>query len=178
MGKQYQAGDVMSDFSFATPWKGQKNFYNVSKGKKKVIFFLRYYGCRVCQLEFRHIVREYGKFEEKGAQVYVALQSSVETIRSQIEEKDIAFEIICDPQQTLYHLFNIGSFDPGKPRSKRLEEKIAEAAASGIVHGSYEGNEQQLPAVFVVDENQKVNFAHYASDIADIPDHDELLRYL
>jgi peroxiredoxin len=174
-----------------TPWSGEKNFY-AGDGKKKVLFFLRYYGCRTTQLEFRDLVADQGKFYEKGAELYVVLQSAAETLRSQIEKRDVAFEIICDPEGTLYRLFDIGYMHLGHflrgipsgtpPRPKKFEEKLekrlARAAELGIAHGVYEGNEQQLPAVFVVDGNQKILFAHYSEDIVDIPETDDLLKYL
>ena len=53
-----------------------------------------------------------------------------------------------------------------------------EAGALGITHGLYEGCEQQLPAFFVLDKNNKALFVHYAEDIVDFPSIDELLEYL
>ncbi|MDR2178723.1 MAG: redoxin domain-containing protein [Synergistaceae bacterium] len=192
MGKRYQAGSVVPDFDFVTPWDGEKNFYAVGAGKKKVLFFLRYYGCRTTQLEFRDIVAEQGKFYEKNAQVYVVLQSAAETLRSQTKKENVGFEIVCDPEGTLYRLFDIGYLHLGyflrgipsgtPPRPKKFEEKLekrlAQAAELGIVHGAYEGSEQQLPAVFIVGEDQKMIFVHYAEDIIDIPEADDLLKYL
>jgi peroxiredoxin len=192
MTQRYQAGSVVPDFDFVTPWSGEKNFYAAGRGKKKVLFFLRYYGCRTTQLEFRDIVAGQGKFYEKGAQVYVVLQSAAETVRSQVEEKNVGFEIACDPDGTLYRLFDIGYMHLGHflrgipsgtpPRPKKFEEKLekrlAQAAELGIVHGAYEGSEQQLPAVFIVGEDQKTLFAHYSEDIIDIPDIEDLLKYL
>jgi peroxiredoxin len=192
MTKRYQVGSVAPDFNFATPWNGEKNFYVAGSGKKKVLFFLRYFGCRTTQLEFRDIVADQNKFYEQGAQVYVVLQSAAETLRSQAEREKIGFEVVCDPDGTLYRLFDIGYMHLGHfmrgipsgtpPRPKKFEEKLekrlAQATELGIVHGVYEGNEQQLPAVFIVGEDQKMIFVHYAEDIVDIPDADDLLKYL
>jgi peroxiredoxin len=196
--KRYEAGSVIPDFDFIAPWGGEKKFYagdnekNEKNGTKKVLFFLRYYGCRTTQLELRDIAADCDKFHERGAQVYVVLQSAAETIRAQLREEDIAFEIICDPEGSLYRLFDIGYLHLGHflrgipsgtpPRPKKFEEKLekrlALATELGITHGVYEGNEQQLPAVFVVDENRKAIFVHYSQDIVDIPEADDLLKYL
>ena len=59
-----------------------------------------------------------------------------------------------------------------------LKEKGAKAAALGFSHGDYEGNEQQLPAMFIVEEDGTVSFAHYAKGIMDMPTVDELLEIL
>ncbi|GHS97475.1 hypothetical protein AGMMS50276_17600 [Synergistales bacterium] len=187
MSKRYQTGSESPDFDFVTPWGEKKSFYASGGGQKKALFFLRYYGCRVTQLEFREIVAEAEKFAEKGARLYVVLQSSPEILSGALKREDIKFELISDPDGTLYRLFDIGYAPLGYfikglsgylKRSERFEKRIEEASALGITHGLYEGNEQQLPAVFVIDERQNMTYVHYSADIADVPSVDETLKYL
>jgi peroxiredoxin len=197
MIKKYQKGSIIPDFSYMTPWKGEKNFFSASAGKKQktVLFFLRYYGCTVTKFQFHEITANCGNFFDAGAQLYVAMQSHVETVRSNFKEEDFAFEIICDPEGVLYRLFDIGychygyvnlklpTFPPGvTPPSQEYKDKLLriadEANALGFWHGLYEGDEQQLPAIFILDENHKALFAHYAKDVVDLPLFDELLGYL
>jgi peroxiredoxin len=192
MEKRYRVGSELPDFNFLTPWEGEKNFYSVSGGKKKALYFLRYYGCSLTQLEFRRIASACAAFGEKGAQVYVAVQSAAETMRAGVKREDVPFEIICDPEGSLYRLLDIGYLHYGffmrgipanlPPRQKKYEEEVArqvaEARALGISHGLYEGCEQQLPAVFVADEKQKLTFVHYSEDLVDIPDAGQLLSYI
>ena len=52
------------------------------------------------------------------------------------------------------------------------------AAKAGYTHGDYEGNELQLPALFIVDEDGTVSYAHYAKNIADMPGVQEVLDLL
>ena len=61
---------------------------------------------------------------------------------------------------------------------EKLQAKGAAAAEAGFSHGKYEGNEQQLPALFIVDAAGKVLTAHYARDIMDMPTIDEVLAQL
>jgi peroxiredoxin len=191
MKKRCQVGSVIENFDYETPWDGEKNFYAVSGGRKKILFFLRYYGCDLTQLEFRRIAADCGKYRGKGADIYAATQSSPEILRSRLKKEEIPFEIFCDPDGSLYRLFDIGYLHvgffmrglkgtpPKPPRyDERLEARLAEARALGITHGLYEGCEQQLPAVFVADEDQKLLLAHYSEDLVDIPDADTLLSYL
>lgn len=65
--------------------------------------------------------------------------------------------------------------DPGD--IAKLEEKMKKVTEGGFVHGRYEGNEQQLPALFVV-ERGKVSYSHYAKNSIDMPTVGEMLEML
>ena len=45
-------------------------------------------------------------------------------------------------------------------------------------HGEYEGNEDQLPAAFVIESDLTVSYAYYAKTAGDIPDVDEFAALL
>ena len=57
-------------------------------------------------------------------------------------------------------------------------QKIGAARAAGLTHGAYEGNELQLPAVFLLDSGRKVLCAHYGATPADVPTVDEMADWL
>ncbi|MGI5839231.1 MAG: peroxiredoxin-like family protein [bacterium] len=173
------AGQMMPDFQFQTPFRPGLRFRPAAGGKKTVLLFLRYYGCTLCQLDIRRLAQNYDKIEAAGGQVFVVLQSEPETIAGQMAENDLPFMLICDPAQTLYKEFAI-------PVAASVEEmlggktkaKIAELEGTGLKHGKYEGEEQQLPAVFVVDTDGRITYVHYAKDLADIPNVDEMAELL
>ena len=89
------------------------------------------------------------------------------------------FEIACDPAQEVYKKFDI------KPAKSMLAliggglfkalKKMKAAKGFGFEHGEYEGNEQQLPALVLVDENGIIIHSHYAKNLADMPSVDEML---
>ena len=56
--------------------------------------------------------------------------------------------------------------------------KISDASKLGFKHGEFEGDELQLPAVFVTDKSGKVLFAHYGKTISDTPSPAELLAIM
>ncbi|MEE3426094.1 MAG: hypothetical protein VZR26_11055, partial [Erysipelotrichaceae bacterium] len=60
----------------------------------------------------------------------------------------------------------------------KLKEKGGKAREAGFVHGDYEGNELQLPAMFIVNEDGVVEYANYARNIVDLPTVDEVLAML
>lgn len=59
-----------------------------------------------------------------------------------------------------------------------LKEKGAAAREAGFVHGDYEGNEMQLPAMFIVNEDGIIEYVRYAKNIMDMPKIDEVLAML
>jgi len=167
------------DFNFNTPWRKDLNFYQFITGKSNFLFFLRYYGCTICQLEIHHLIKDYPKFAEKEAQVLVVLQSDPNLIKEEVKEKEIPFTIICNPSQSLYELYQVKPA-LGKPEqpSPGLLKKREEVRELGITHGAYEGNELQLPATFFINQEKMIEFAYYGSDNADIPAHDRLLALI
>ncbi|WP_186429520.1 peroxiredoxin-like family protein [Clostridium sp. BSD9I1] len=179
MSEKLSIGMKAPDFNFMTAWNLENNFYDSTSGKRNILFFLRYYGCTVCQLQILKFIKNYERFKEKDTQLFVVLQSEPETIREQDSKGDIPFAIICDPSQELYKLYNtsaaknmlgLGSFN--------LFKKVEEAKKLGLTHGKYEGNELQLPATFVIDEEGIIKFVHYGQDAGDVPDIDELLKLI
>lgn len=92
-----------------------------------------------------------------------------------MKEEDLPFDIICDPDQELYRLFEV------KPAGSKEElvdeksrEKILAAKAAGFSHGKYEGEELRLPAVFITDRQRKLVYVHYGRSVGDIPQPEEL----
>jgi len=174
-------GEQMPDFKFNTAKKNDLYVHDILKGKT-VFWVLRYIGCTVCRYDVHMIAQRYDAFKEKGAQVFVVMQSDREHVRKDLQETALPFEIICDEDQAIYHLLNI---EPAVSMEallgdglEKLQAKGKAAAEAGFSHGDYEGNEQQLPAMFIVDENGKVIYAHYASAIMDMPGIDEVLALL
>ncbi len=179
-----QTGDKFPDLVFDTNERDGVHLYDVLKGKT-VLWVLRYIGCPTCRLDVHLIAQRYGDFTAKGAQVFVVMQSD----RAHIE-KDLAatgaslpFEIVCDPEQKLYEQLEIRPGDPDGPALPedvlaKLIEKVQAAEAEGFVHGDYEGNEQQLPALFILDEEGVAQYVNYAQGPMDMPSVDEVLEML
>lgn len=169
-------GSVMPNFTFDTPFEKGVSLYSKTDGKPTFVMFLRYYGCTVCQVDIHRLKENYGKFTEKGANVLVVLQSKPELVASEITKDELPFDIICDPTEALYKEFEIL---PAKSKlgmaSFGLMKKMKEAKTLGFEHGAYEGDEQQLPALFLIDGSGNVAYAHYAKNLTDMPTHDEML---
>lgn len=179
MSDLQKIGTQAPEFRYATPWKNNLQFQQVLHGKKGYLVFLRYYGCSLCQLQLMKYIKHYERFRKANVELFVVLQSEPETIREQVDEDKIPFTIICDPNQELFALYGVRAasseaelknIEPGK-----WQNFLDEVQANGITHGKYEGNELQLPAVFLIDETNRISFLHYGLNGADIPEIEELL---
>jgi peroxiredoxin len=169
MGIKIRVGDNAPDFQFETPWKGGEGFYNAAGGKPAVLVFLRYLGCPICQIDMANLKREIDLIEQKGAVLFVILQSPPATVASASKKEDWPFTIICDPRGKLFQLYHV---EPGGIikylHPAGLIEAI-KATLQGYKHGKFEGHETQLPAVFIVAPDKTIKFAHYGEHIGDIP---------
>lgn len=179
--KKYLIGDLFPDLTIKTAFHEDRKVSDVLHGKT-IFWVLRYIGCPVCRLDVSLIAQHYQEFVQKGAQVFVVMQSDKEHLRNSMSPEDLPFEIVCDSDQIFYDTLMIqpaASMDAlAGTMTDRLQAKGALADQYGFSHGDYEGNELQLPAMFIVDEDRKILYAHYATELADMPEIDEVLDLL
>ena len=175
------AGAVMPDFSYVTPFSAQNLLSETVRrvSGKTALVFLRYYGCRMCQLDLLDFTEEYSKITAKNGQLLTVLQSAPQKLARQFAEERPPFDIICDPGQKLYQMLEI----PSAASKEALKDdssmaKFQRVLARNLRHGEYEGNELQLPAAFILDHGLHVTYAHYGRVITDIPSADELAALL
>lgn len=174
-------GTKMPDFTFNTPYEnGLSLACKAAEAPKTALMFLRYYGCTLCQYDIQQMAQHYDEITAGGGQLYVVLQSDPDKLREKLGDKGtLPFDIICDPEQTLYKAFGIQPAEDLKAVITPADmEKLGKVRASGLSHGDYEGNEQQLPAAFVIDKDCSILFAQYAKTLTDIPSVDQLIELL
>lgn len=169
------------NFTYATPFADSLSLDEVLKrvDGKTALVFLRYYGCPICQLDLHEYAESYGKIAAAGGQLLVVLQSDPGKLAEQITPATFPFDIICDPEMTLYQQLSI---EPASSMLKMMSfsavRKIIRSTKQGFKHGAYEGNEQQLPAAFILDRDRNVVFAHYGKDVADVPNGEALAELM
>lgn len=148
------------------------------KGRTALVF-LRYYGCPICQLDIRDYAHHVPAAQEKDGQIILVLQSDRTKLQEKVNREDLPIDIICDPKMELYHEFEIkAAKNKMGLADAKVVAKLMQAKKEGIAHGDYEGEELQLPAVFVMDRNGKITYAHYGKSAGDIPDGEEILKLL
>lgn len=176
------AGMKAPDFTYQTPWSDNHTLYGTLDGKTTILMFLRYYGCRVCQLDISRLIAGYDKIKAEGAQLLVVLQTEPEVISEHDEESDIPFKFICDPEHELYVLYEVGAPSPEEagPMSDAVKEKLDEAISKGFIKYENHGKEiqTQVPACFIIGKDGMLEYVKYGTDVADVPGVDELVALL
>ncbi|MGD0276695.1 MAG: redoxin domain-containing protein [Syntrophales bacterium] len=178
MKSRLNVGSKAPDFSFNTPWENNLSFYKETDNKKAVLFFLRYYGCSVCQMEMSSIRREINVLRQGDTKVFVILQSHPSTLTSLLRKKDWPFIIVSDPQGDIFHLYHV---EPGgilKYMHPAGLVAAIKAVSQGFRHGKFEGKETQMPAVLTISSDKTITFAYYGSNVGDIPSLTEIAGHI
>ncbi|TGL03161.1 hypothetical protein EHQ43_15290 [Leptospira bouyouniensis] len=160
-------------FIYNTPWERELEF-DPTKTGASILFFLRYIGCPVCQFELAKIKRDIALADDY--KVYVVLQSDPKIVASKTEPNDWPLTIVCDKNSELFRLYNVlpGSIlDYLNPKGLVTAIK---ALFHGHFHGKFEGNETQLPAIFVISRDKKIEYAYYGKAINDVPSIESLKK--
>lgn len=140
----------MGDFKLSDAKGGQRVF----------VVFSRYFGCSLCQPDFKELLEKASEIEKRGKMVYIN-QSNEETASKFLSDKAVTFPVILDSKEPypFYQAYGIGNFSPLD--MPRIMERVAKARSKGLQHGSYEGNEKQSPADFIVSREGTIDYAHY-----------------
>lgn len=178
---KYAPGQVMPDFTYCTPFAENKSFSETvaSCSGKTALVFLRYYGCPICQLDLHTFAEEHKTITANGGQLLVVLQSDPKGLSEQITPETFPYPIVCDPEMKLYEMFSI---EPAASMMKMMSlsalKKVIKSTKAGYKHGAYEGNEQQLPAAFVMTPDRKLTYVRYGKDAGDVPTPEQLAALL
>ena len=157
---QIEAGQKLKDYIFDTAFESDVKLSDkVKNADKTILLFLRYYGCRICQLDMREYAEAYDRIKAKNAQLLVVLQSPVSTMQAQTKPGDVPYDIICDPEMKLFKEFGLlvaASKETmvAPEEQAAYDEKRKKFEVYGLVHGAYEGEELQLPGYFLLDRDE------------------------
>ncbi len=176
MGTRLGAGMKAPNFIYDTISRQSLDFYKTSRGKRSVLFFLRYTGCPICQMKIGEILRDHETFRTSGLDVYVVLQSGPSSVKEGLAGSTVPFSIICDPEEKIFALYGVAPGNIFQYLAPSVIIKAMKASRAGFKHGKKEGKEMQLPAVFIVNGEGKIDYAYYGKNIGDVPDNRVILN--
>lgn len=157
---------------------GQKINLEDFKGKKIFLAFLRNTNCPLCSLHLYKLSKIAPQLKQNDMEVVVFYESnkkmfSVSTyFKETVFDKNILY-IVSDPSRNIYKLYN-AEINSSKNTLEVLQKagrlaELEEAAKLGIKGKSTEEgtNADAIPCDFLIDENFKIQLAHYGNDSGD-----------
>lgn len=165
-----KSGDQAPAFTFTDQW-GQPRSSQEFAGRPLVLVFLRYAGCPICQLDLVSYTRSAATSFPPTAALLLVVQSEPERVKALAElTPGPAPVLACDPRAELYDLYGLRQANLLQYAGPAVLRKVGRAKAQGFTHGTREGREMQLPALFVIGADGRVRLAHYGRHIADLPE--------
>ncbi|MBY8992149.1 MAG: redoxin domain-containing protein [Candidatus Lokiarchaeota archaeon] len=119
--------------------------------QKIVLIFSRYFGCPICQVDFKELLKRKAEIEEKNAKILYITQSGEKIAKEYIEKENVDFPVIPSSKDELYAEYGLGVMT--SDAVKQIPLKLKEVQKHGFKHGEYEGEEKQGPGQFVIDEH-------------------------
>ena len=191
-GPSIAVGEKFENFSYDTAWEQGKHLFDLLEIGKTLLVFSRYLGCHPCLMELINLAGTYPKIRAKGGNLLVVMQSDPAVVREVLEpgvtykidgalsvfgKEQMPYDLVCDPDMMLYKQYGIpaaknklGLVSPSAlAKSKRAQDM-------GLEHGKYEGDELQLPATFLLEQDGTVAMAHYGKSFADYLSEEEILE--
>jgi len=152
--KDLSEGDEAPLFTLDSYNAGTINLANIIGDQKLVLIFSRYWGCPICQVDFKELMTRRSEIEAKGARILYITQSGEKIAREYIEKEKIDFPVIPSSKDELYADYGLGLMTP--ETVKQIPLKLKDVMKYGFKHGEYEGWEKQGPGQFIINEQGKI----------------------
>ena len=110
--KNLSEGDKAPLFKLDSYNAGSIDLGSLIGDQKIVLIFSRYFGCPICQVDFKDFMDRKSEIEEKGAKIIYITQSSEAKAREYIQEENIEFPIIPSSKDELYADYGLELMNP------------------------------------------------------------------
>lgn len=137
------------------------------RGRKLLLSFYRYASCPFCNLRIHQMRQRAAGWQAEGMDMLVVFQSPAESIREYAVGETVEFPVLPDPERRLYALYGTEVSWLAFAKSAGRVKDVAAAMAKGFLPGKTEGEVNQVPADFLIDENGLIHTAFYGADIGD-----------
>ncbi len=148
--KDLNEGDEAPLFKLDSYNAGTIDLASLIGDQKLVLIFSRYWGCPICQVDFKQLMERRSEIEANGARILYITQSGEKIAREYIEKEKIDFPVIPSSKDELYADYGLGLMNP--ETVKQIPLKLKDVMKYGFKHGEYEGWEKQGPGQFIINE--------------------------
>lgn len=114
----------------------------------------------------------------RETELLVVLQSPRDKVIEFVKRHGIPFPCLADPQGDTYQLYLVPKANWGQYLSPKTLLPVLKATLSGFFHGKFEGEERQLPGLFIIDKKGVLRFKYIGQHPADSLSLGEVLKEL
>ena len=158
-------GIAAKDFSAITHDGKEINLKDF-KGQTIWLAFFRYASCPLCNLYINQVIRRFDEIKAREIVFLPVFQSTVHEVQKYAGKDDVPFSIICDPNEELYKLYEVGS-SVGGFFSLSVMTKGLKAMSQGHLPGKMTGDIARLPSDFVINNDFEIIYRFDGKDIGD-----------
>jgi peroxiredoxin len=162
-----KVGDLAPAFEFESLEGKKVNFPADFKGKWVALHFLRHLGCPLCQEKLNELRANQQKYKDAGIELFVVVQSTEKRVKDFSLKKGMHF-LIGDHPRKLYQLYGAEKGNLAAFLAPSVMLASVRATLKGNLHGAFEGDELQKPALFIIAPDNRIAFIQYGKNIADI----------
>lgn len=142
-----------------------------------VLCFVPFLGSPFARRTLALLQERFADFDRRGIRIVAITQTELTAARDFVPRYHLLYPLITDPEGSIQELFDIQT-------DRYLLSSVRSLLGGGGGGGGlmdfgvgwFNGPVRQLGAEFVLDRSGTVQFAHYATGIADVPDLDALLQ--
>ncbi|WCL80942.1 redoxin domain-containing protein [Saprospira sp. CCB-QB6] len=156
----------------------------LKSNEKTLLVFMRHAWCPVCNLRSHELIDNYKNLQAAGYEVVVVYESKQEALLRYVEDHQLPFKVIADPQGLLYKEYkverNAEKLKASLKRKETLEhiEKGKNMYKKEFKSYMAEGEsvDALIPADFVLDHKGKIIKAYYGQYLDDHLPLEELVQ--
>ncbi|WP_264793253.1 redoxin domain-containing protein [Aureispira anguillae] len=146
----------------------------ILKKNKVLLVFLRHAWCPVCNYRTHELIGNYNALKEAGYEVVVVYESSKKSLLPYVEDHDLPYFVIADPQRELYKAFKV-EFSSEKMLKSRTNTKMLTHYKKGMElfgdrqYAKEKGEEKSsiIPADFIINKDRTLETVYYGEYIGD-----------
>lgn len=137
----------------------------LSSERYTLVTFLRYSGCKLCNMAIQRLTLEHKLLNKSGCDVIAFVQSEQENIELNIYERHETrppFPIVADLDGDWYSIFGVRSNLSALPRAAvNLPKWLMTVQKAGFKSEKIDGSLFLVPALFIIDKHGVVQYADY-----------------
>ncbi len=138
------------------------------QGRPVWLAFFRYASCPLCNLRVHQIAGAGSRFDKKNLKMIAVFQSKKEKLEDFVEKQPSPFAVVTDPKMDLFRLYGVEKGVKGLSAPVTIAKKMNDVrkARMPLVRPT-EGPPLRIPADFLIDQEGRIQLAHYGADISD-----------